>query len=112
MSGQTVTAGVISGGTVTGAGAGVMLYDSTVQTGNNVGWSILAQLFKYGAAGSNTQYAQVQPIYGATHGGVTPPSFLTLTESAAINVVLTGSSSTTGAANDVIASFSEANAMN
>jgi hypothetical protein len=112
MSGQTVTAGVISGGTVTGAGAGVMLYDSTVQTGNNVGWSILAQLFKYGAAGSNTQYAQVQPIYGATHGGVTLPSFLTLTESAAINVVLTGSSSTTGAANDVIANFSEANAMN
>lgn len=112
MSGQTVTNGVITGGTVTSAGSGVMLYDSTAQTGNAVGWAILAQLFKYGVAGSNTQYAQVQPIYGTTHGGVTTPTFTTLAENAAINVVLTGSSSTTGAANDVLLNFSEANAMN
>lgn len=112
MSGQTVTNGVISGGTVTGAGSGVMAYDSTAQTGNAVGWSIMAQLFKYGSAGSNTQLFQLQPIYGATHGGVTAPSFLTLAENAAINVVITGSSSTTGAANDVVLNMSEANAMN
>lgn len=112
MAGQAVANGVISGGRVTGAGAGVMLYDSTAQVGNAVGWGILAQLFKYGANGSNTQYAQVQPIFGSVHGGITVPSFLTLAENAAINVVLTGSSSTTGAANDVVANFSEANAMN
>jgi hypothetical protein len=112
MSGQTVTAGVISGGTVTGAGSGVLLYDSTAQTGNAVGWSILAQLFKYGSGGSNTQYAQVEPIFGTAHGGVTLPSFLTLTESSAINIVVTGSSSTTGAANDVVLNFSQAQALN
>jgi hypothetical protein len=112
MSGQTVTNGVISGGTVTGAGAGVMAYDSTAQTGNAVGWELQAQLFKYGAAGSNTQFFQLQPIFGVTHGGITAPSFLTLPENAPISVVLTGSSSTTGAAADVVLNWSEANAMN
>lgn len=112
MSGQTVTAGVISGGTVTGAGSGVLLYDSGVQTGNNVGWSLIGNLFKYGAAGSNTQYFQAMPIFGATHGGITLPVFSTLTESAIINLVITGASPTTGAANDVVLTFFEVNAMN
>lgn len=112
MAGQTITNGVISGGTVTGAGAGLMLYDSTAQTGNGVGWGLLAQLFKYGAAGSNTQYFQIQPIFGTTHGGITLPTFATMAENAAMNFVLTGSSSTTGAANDVVLNISEANAMN
>ena len=102
MSGQTVTNGVISGGTVTGAGSGVMAYDSTAQTGNNVAWELEAFLGKYGAAGSNTQQFSIQPIYGTTHGGVVAATFLTLPENANINVVITGSSSTTSAANDVV----------
>lgn len=112
MAGQTVTAGVISGGTVTGAGSGILLFDSGTQIGNNIGWSLLLQLFKYGAANSNTQYAQAQPIYGATHGGVSLPTFATLVENAAVNIVVTGASLTTGAANDVVLNFSEVNAMN
>jgi hypothetical protein len=112
MAGQTVTAGVISGGTVTAAGAGVMLFDSGTQTGNNVGWALLTQLFKYGATGSNTQYAQSQPIFGTTHGGINLPTFSTIPENAAINVVVTGASLTTGAANDVVLNMTEANAMN
>jgi len=112
MAGQTITNGVITGGTVTGAGSGVLIYDSTAQTGNAVGWGLLLQIFKYGNPGSNTQYVQVQPIFGTTHGGITTPTFTTLQENAAINVVITGSSSTTGAANDVILNFSELNAMN
>jgi hypothetical protein len=106
-----ITNGVITGGNVTGAGSGVLVYTSGTQTGNNVGWSILVNLFKYGANGSNTQYAQVQPIFGATHGGTSAPSFLTIPENAAINVVVTGSSGSS-AANDVVLNFSEVNAMN
>lgn len=112
MAGQAVAAGVISGGRVTAAGAGVLLFDSTVQTGNAIGWGISVEVFKYGATGSNTQYAQAQPIFGTVHGGISLPSFLTIAENAAMNVVVTGSSSTTGAANDVVANFSQANAMN
>ena len=112
MAGQTVTNGVISGGTVSGAGSGVLLFDSGVQTGNNVGWSLIGNWFKYGANGSNTQYFQGTPIFGTTHGGITLPSFTTLPENAQINLVLTGSSPTTGAANDVVSNFFEVNAMN
>lgn len=112
MAGQTVTAGVISGGTVSGVGSGVLLFDSTTQTGNAVGWGFMTQLFKYGAAGSNTQYAQTQPIFGTAHGGITVPAFTTIPENAPINVVVTGASLTTGAAADVVLNFSEVNAMN
>jgi hypothetical protein len=112
MAGQTVTAGVISGGTVSGVGSGVLLLDSAVQTGNNLGWSLMGNLFKYGAANSNTQYFQGTPIFGTTHGGISLPVLATLVENAAINIVVTGSSPTTGAAGDVILNFSEANAMN
>ena len=115
MSGQSVTAGVFSNvGTVT---AGTPLVDSGAwvngTTPNNaVGWSILANIFKYGATGSNTQYGQGSPILGTLHGGIQAAQALTLTESGLINIVVTGSSYTTGAANDVLAQFFEVNAMN
>lgn len=114
MSGQTVTNGVISGGTVS---AGTPLVDSGTwvngTTANNAaGWMASANLFKYGAAGSNTQYGQGSALLGTLHGGIQAPQFLTATESSAINIVVTGSSYTTGAANDVKLSFLEVNAMN
>jgi hypothetical protein len=114
MSGQTTTNGVISGGTVT---AGTTICDSGAwvngTTANSgVGWSAMANLFKYGAAASNTQYAQGTPILGTLHGGILAPAFLTMTESATISIVVTGSSYTTGAANDVKLNFFEVNAMN
>lgn len=112
ITGGTITNGVNVGGVVTGPGTGALLFDSGVQTGNNVGWAILLQIFKYGVASSNTQYVQGQPIYGTAHGGVLAPQFTTLVESAAINFVVTGSSPTTGAAGDVVLNFTEANAMN
>lgn len=112
MSGQAVTGGVISGGTVTGAGSGVMLYDSTAQAGNNSGWNVLLNLYKYGAGNSNTQNYQTEPVFGSTHGGVTKMLQSTLPENAPINFVVTGSSSTTGAAADVSLLLSVANAMN
>jgi hypothetical protein len=106
------TTGKISGGTVSGAGSGILLFDGGVQTGSNVGWSLSGNLFKFGVKGSNTQYFQGCPIFGTTHGGITSTSFPTLVESAAMNIVVTGASSTTGAAADVVLNYVEINAMN
>ena len=111
MAGQTVTAGVISGGTVTAVGAGVLILDSGVLTDSGVGWAAIVNFFKYGASGANTQYSQGSIIHGATHGGITLPVLSTLTESAAMNVVITGSSGSS-AASDVVLNYTEANAMN
>ncbi len=112
MAGQTVTNGVISGGTVTGAGSGLLAVASGVTTLNAKGWGLYGNLFKYGAAGSNTQMFQGNSVLDTTHGGIQAPAFMTLTESATIAIVVTGSSSTTGAAADVLLNFLEINAMN
>ncbi|MDB5306210.1 MAG: hypothetical protein JWO38_412 [Gemmataceae bacterium] len=102
MAGQTVSAaGIISGGTVT---AGTPICDSGTwtATNNNVAFQGGAQITKYGAGGSNTQMTgQVFAILGSTHGGAQAGQALTLPENAVINIVITGSSYTTGAAGDV-----------
>ena len=114
MTGQTVTNGVISGGHVT---AGTPVVDSGAwvngTTANNAtGWEALVQFFKYGAAGSNTQFVQGSPVLGTLHGGIQAGQFLTANESAIINIVVTGSSYTSSAANDVLLQLLEVNAMN
>jgi hypothetical protein len=111
MAGQTISGGVISGGTVTGAGAGVKLLDSGATAINNKGWQLNGNLFKYGAAGSNTQWFQGSTILDITHGGVILPLLTTLPENAPINLVLTGNSAQSGAA-DIVLQFLELNAMN
>ena len=79
---------------------------------NNVGWQLMANVFKYGAAGSNTQYAQGTAIFGGVHGGIGPAVFPTAIEPGAIVIALTGSSYTIGPANDLVATFFEVKAMN
>lgn len=104
MTGQTVNAdGSISGGSVT---AGTPVCDSGTwvngTTPNNAaGWQAGATVMKYGATGSNTQIGQGFAILGTLHGGIQPSQTLTLAENAPINIVVTGSSYTTGAASDV-----------
>lgn len=91
---QTVGAAV-AGGTV--------IADSGVVTTNAGGWSASVQVSKYGASGSNTQLAtNAQVVTGATNLGTAVPVALTANESGVINITVTGSSSTTGAANDVL----------
>jgi len=107
MTGQTVTNGVISGGHVT---AGTPLVDSGAwvngTTPNNAaGWVIEAALIKYGAAGSNTQIGQGWAATGTLNGGVQAGQALTLAENAIINLVITGSSYTTGAVSDVLLQY-------
>jgi hypothetical protein len=115
MSGQTVNAdGSISGGTVSAAGSGFLLLDSGIVSGSGSiqGWSLNGNLFKYGAKASNTQYFQGSVINQTSHGGVTSASFTTLSEAGVINIVVTASSPTSGAANDVVLNFIEVNGMN
>lgn len=103
LSGSTVHAnGAISGGTVSSVGSGALLYDSGLQSGNNVGFQIDVEIVKYGASGSNTQMSIAQSMVGTTHLGSTVPAALTLPENAAINIVITGSSANSNAADVVL----------
>jgi hypothetical protein len=91
---QTVGAAVVGG---------TLIADSGVVTTNAGGWAASVQVQKYGAAGSNTQIATAAQIAaGTTHLGTAVPVALTATENAVINITVTGSSPTTGAANDVL----------
>lgn len=104
-----ISAGVVTGGSVI-ADTGAWVNGTTPNS--NVGWQLMANVLKYGVGGSNTQYARGTAILGGTHGGVGLPVFSAAVESGAIVIALTGSSYTTGAANDVVATWFEVNAMN
>jgi hypothetical protein len=95
----TIAAGIVTGGSVT---ADTGPWTNGTVPNNKVGWQLTANVFKYGAAGSNTQYAQGTAILGGIHGGIGSPVF----------IAVTGSSYTTGATNDVFATWFEVNAMN
>ena len=104
----------ISGASVT---AGTVIADTGpwlngMIPNNNVGWQLLANVLKYGGAGANTQYAQGSAVLGGVHRGIDAPVFMTAVESAAIVIALTGSSFTSGVANDIIATWFEIDAMN
>ncbi len=100
-------------GSTIGSG-GTNVADTGAQTWSGVGWELSANVFKVGAAGSNTQYAQeTGVIVGATHGGVGVPVYPTATEGAAILIAVTGNCSTSGSAvTDIALNFVEVNVMN
>jgi hypothetical protein len=105
----TISAGVVTDGSVI---ADTGPWASATIRNQQVGWNLTANIVKYGATKSNTQYAQGTAILGGIHGGIGLPVFPTAVESGAIVIALTGSSYTTGAANDVVATWFEVNAMN
>lgn len=99
-----VVGSVVSGGTT-------IADTSAYSTTGAVGWNLSAQVFKYGAAGSNTQYGQCTGIIiGATHGGMGVPLALTATENAPTLVAVTANATTT--ANDISLASMQVNAMN
>ena len=114
FTGGTLTNGVQVGGTASGgtviADTGAWVNGTTAN--NNVGWNLFTSIYKVGSANSNTQLAQGQAILGLTHGGCTSVLKPTLTENAVINIAVTGSSYTTGAASDVLCNSFAVNAMN
>ena len=83
----------VVGSAVTTTAASFLLGDtgSTTNSGVTAGWVIQSQVYKYGAAGSNTQIGQwIGTIVGAIHGGCGVAAALTTNESASILMAVTG----------------------
>ena len=98
----------VVGSTVTG---GTVVCDTGAVTGSGVGWSVETNVYKYGAAASNTQIAlHVSAQAGSTVGPLISPVLVTATESAPILVAVTGNATTT--ATDIAFNFLELNGMN
>ena len=88
------TAAVV-GSTVSG---GTVIADTGNVTTVSVGWSIGAQVYKYGAAGSNIQVGIHQPTQtGAAVSSLLSPQLLTLNESLPIIIAVTGYATTAAA---------------
>lgn len=98
----------VVGNAVTG---GTAIADTGSVSTNGGGWQLSANVFKYGAAGSNTQIAiHSQAQTGGTVGTLLAPQLLTATENGVILIAVTGRN-TTGA-NDCVFNWLEVNAMN
>jgi hypothetical protein len=75
------------------------------------GWMISANIYKYGAAGSNTQIAiHESSQIGSTVQPLVAPSALTLPENAPIVIAITGNAATT--ATDIVLNLLQIFAMN
>jgi hypothetical protein len=97
-------------GSTVGAG-GTTIADTGVVATNNLGWSLQANVFKYGAAGSNTQIGlHQQAQIGNAVANLLKPSLITAVENAPILIAVTGNATT--AASDIVFNFLEVNAMN
>ena len=96
-------------GSTVGAG-GVTVADTAVVATNGGGWAVEANVFKYGAAGSNTQLGlHQQAQVGAAVAALLAPAPITAAESGAILIAITGNATT--AVSDIIFNFLEINAM-
>lgn len=82
-------------GSVVGAG-GTTVCDTGTVTTNGGGWQIEGEIYKYGAAGSNTQLCTAHgAVAGGTHlGSGGAPTLMAATESGAILVAITGNAAT------------------
>ena len=91
--------------------SGVLICSTASVTTNGTGWQIEGSLFKYGAAGSNTQIGlHNQAQVGAAVASMLAPNLVTATESGAVLVAITGYASTT--VTDVVFNFLQVNATN
>jgi hypothetical protein len=98
----TVGAAVAGGTTVADTG--------TVAT-NGGGWALEANVFKYGANGSNTQLGlHQQAQVGGAVAALLAPGLIAATENGAILIAVTGNAAT--ATSDIVFNFLEINAMN
>jgi hypothetical protein len=105
----TISAGVVTDGSVI-ADSGAWVDAETPN--NNVGWQLMSNVVKFGGAGSDTQYGQGTAILGGIHRGIGLPVISSATEVGAIVIAVTGSSYTAGAANDLVVTWFQVDAMN
>jgi hypothetical protein len=98
----------VVGSTVTG---GTTVADTGTIATSGGGWSLQANIFKYGANGSNTQLGlHQQAQIGAATAALLAPSLITAVENGPILIAVTGNATT--AASDILFNFLEINAMN
>jgi hypothetical protein len=96
------------GATVNG---GTTVADTGTVATNGGGWALEANVFKYGATGSNTQLGlHQQAQVGGAVAVLLAPSLITASENGAILVAVSGNSAT--ATSDIVFNFLEVNAMN
>ena len=97
-------------GSTVGTG-GTTICDTGNSTANGVGWSLGGEVFKYGAAGSNTQQAyHAQAQMGTAISSMLSPTNMTAAENGAILIALTGNATTT--ATDIVANLFTVQFMN
>lgn len=90
---------------------GITIATTGVVNTNGGGWSLSANVFKYGAPGSNTQLSlHQQAQVGAAVSALQAPTLTTAVESGAILVAVTGNAATV--VTDISQNFLEINAMN
>lgn len=82
---------------------GTTIASSGAVTQNGGGWMLEGSIFKYGVAGSNTQIAFMSNRAFSTAVQPTAPTLLTLTESVAVPIAITGNAAT--AATDILFNF-------
>ena len=99
-----VIGSLVTGGTVI---ASTGAYSTT----GAAAWQLVANVYKYGAAGSNTQIGLHETVQiGSTVPALTVPQLLTATESSPVLVALVANAATT--ATDISAALFSCNAMN
>jgi hypothetical protein len=97
-------------GSTIGSGGTTIADTGTVAT-NGAGFQLQASVFKYGAAGSNTQIGiHNQAQMGSATAALISPAALTLAENLPILVAVTGNATTT--ATDIALNLLEINATN
>lgn len=98
----------VVGAAVTG---GTAIADTGVVTTNGGGWSVQANVFKTGAAGSNTQLGlHQQAQIGGAVAALVAPQAIAAVENAPILIAITGNAATV--VSDIVFNFLEINAMN
>lgn len=97
-------------GSTVGTG-GTTVADTGAVTTSGGGWILGANVFKYGAAGSNTQIGlHQQAQVGGAVAALLAPSLITAAENGAILIAVTGNATT--AVTDIVFNFLEVNALN
>jgi hypothetical protein len=92
-------------------GGGTLLADTLVVATNGGGWWLSGNVYKYGAANSNTQLCTSNgAISGAVHNGVSAPATATAVENAPILIAVTANCTT--ATSDALFNFLEIAAAN
>src|SRR5581483_6283949 len=99
-------------GSTVGAGGTTIADSGAIPVSQAGGWILQANVFKYGATGSNTQIGlhQLAQVPGTAQVPPVAPSLITANEANPILIAVTGNVAV--ALTDIVFNFLEVNAMN